>query len=162
MDERFKIYIDQLRNGEVERLKEEFSPEFLDVNERDLKFVDPVKVKGETYIAEEMLILHLDIATIGIIPCAICNEPVKVPIEIKGFYHAEPLKDVKSGIFYFQGVLREAILLNIPYLAECAQGKCPQRASLQKYLKQEDISKAKKSDDEGYRPFADLDLDQFK
>jgi uncharacterized metal-binding protein YceD (DUF177 family) len=161
MDERFKIYIDQLRDGEVENLLEEFSPEFLDVNEPDLKFIDPINLRGEAYLAENMLMLHLDIKTACMIPCSICNESVKVPIEIIGFYHAVPLDEIKGGIFYFQEMLRETILLNTPILAECNQGKCPQRTSLQKYLKPESSSGSREGDD-GYHPFADLDLDKNK
>lgn len=161
MDDRFKIYIDQLRDGEMENLSEDFSPEFLDVNEQDLKFVDPVNLQGEAYLAEDMLMLHLNIKTACLIPCAICNEPVKVPIEVIGFYHAEPLEEIKGGIFHFQEILRETILLNTPILAECKQGKCPQRGPLEKYLKPESSSNSGESDD-GYRPFADLDLDQIK
>lgn len=161
MDERFKIYIDQLRNGEVETLSEEFTPEFMDVNEQDLKFTDPVKVQGEAYLAEDELMLHLDIETTCIIPCSICNEPVKVPIKISGSYHAVPLNEVKGAVFHFQELLRETILLSTPILAECKQGKCPQRSSLQKYLKPESSSDSKECDD-GYRPFAGLDIDQIK
>lgn len=158
MDERFKIYIDQLRDGEVETLSEVFSPEFLDVNEQDLKFMDPVNLQGEAYLTGDMLILHLDIETACMIPCSICNEPVKVPIKISGYYHTVPLEEIKSGIFHFQEMLREIILLNTPILAECGQGKCPQRSSLQKYLKSESSRHTKEGDD-GYRPFADLNLE---
>ncbi|MBA3814985.1 MAG: hypothetical protein H0X29_00375 [Parachlamydiaceae bacterium] len=161
-DDHFKIYIDQLRDGEMENLSEEFTPEFLDVNEQDLKFVDPVHLHGEAYLAEDMLMLHLDIETNCIIPCSICNEPVKVPIEISGFYHAVPLEEIKGGIFHFQETLREIILLNVPILAECKLGKCPQRSTLQKYFKPESSPDSKEGDDDGYRPFANLDLDQIK
>lgn len=161
MDERFKIYVDQLRDGGTESILEEFSPEFMDVNEKDLKFTDPVKVKGEAYLAEHELVLHLDITTTCIIPCSICNEPVKVPVEITGFYHAVPLNEVKGAIFDFQEILRETILLQTPLLAECKQGKCPQRDSLKKYLKPQDASNPKDNGD-GYRPFAGLDIDHIK
>lgn len=161
MDERFKIYVDQLHEGYVETLSESFSPEFLDVHEKDLKFVDPVDVQGEAYLADDMLVLHIDIHTIGMIPCAICNEPVKVEVTIPGSYHAIPLDEIKGGIYNFQEILRETILLEVPILAECNQGKCPQRSAFQKYLKEERISKSKNGDEDGYHPFADLDIDRI-
>lgn len=162
MNERFKIYIEQLREGYVETVSESFSPEFLDVHEKDLEFVDPVLVNGEAYLAEDMLVLHVDIKTFCMIPCAICNEPVKVEIAIDGSYHAVPLDEIKGGVFNFQEIIRETILLEAPLLAECNQGKCPQRGSVQKYLKNEGASRVKNGEEDGYQPFADLDLDQIK
>lgn len=159
MDERFKIYVEQLRGGHVETLSESFSPEFLDVHEKDLKFIDPVFIKGEAYLAEDILVLHVDISTLAVIPCSICNEPVKVNIAIRGSYQAIPLEEVKGGIYNFQHVIREMILLETPVLAECGGGNCPQRNQLEKYLKQQSNAPAKSREEEGYRPFADLDID---
>lgn len=162
MNDRFKIYVEQLREGHVEKISEKFSPEFLDVHEKDLKYADPVLVKGEAYLAEDMLVLHVDIKTFGMIPCSICNEPVKVEIAIKGSYHAIPLEEIKGGIFNYQEIIRETILLETPILTECNQGKCPQRSSVQKYLKKEGAPKSKNGNEDGYHPFADLDLNKFK
>lgn len=162
MNDRFKIYVEQLRDGHIEKISEKFSPDFLDVHEQDLKFVDPVLVDGEAYLAEDMLILHVDIKTTGLIPCSICNEPVKVEIAIDGSYHATPLDEIKGGVFNFQEIIREVILLETPILAECNKGKCPQRTLVQKYLKGENTSKTKDGEEDGYQPFADLDLDRMK
>jgi len=160
-DERFRVFVEQLRDGHIEKLREAFEPLFLDVHEKDLTFADPVHIQGEAYLADEMLVLHMDIDTYATIPCLICNEPVKVEIAIKGFYHAIPIDEIKGSVFNFQELLRETILLETPNLAECNQGKCPQRKTVQKYLKN-DADGSKKSNEEGYRPFADLDFDQKK
>lgn len=157
MNDRFKIYIEQLRDGHIEAVKEVFSPEFLEVDEKDLKFSDPVNVQGEVYLAEDNLVLHFDVETFAKIPCSICNEPTKEKISIKGSYHAIPLDEVRSGVFNFQEVLREIVLLETPSLAECNQGNCPQRKSIEKYLKKDHSSGDL---DEGYQPFANLDLDK--
>ncbi len=154
MDEAFKIYIDQLRDGHAEKISENLSPEFLDVHEEDLSFVDPVDVKGEAYLAENDLVLHLDIHTMATIPCAICNAQVKVPIAMKDFYHTLPAVEIKSAIYNFQEMLRENILLATPLFAECNDGQCPERAELKKFFRDEGSDK--KSEDEGYHPFADL------
>ena len=157
MRERFKIYIEQLRDGHVENLAECYPPEFLDVHERDLAFNDPVDVKGEAYLADDMLVLHLDAHTYGTVPCRICNEPIKVEIAVKGFYHAVPFEEIKTGIFDFHEVLRETIILAAPALAECHQGKCPQRLTMQKYFRKEGAAEGIEVE-EGYQPFADLDF----
>ncbi len=158
MDERFKIYVEQLRDGHVEKLAETFEPAILEVQDADLSFTEPVEVRGEAYLADDMLVMHVDAHTYGNIPCRICNESVKVKVEFEGFYHAVPLDEVKGGIYNYHTVLRETLLLEVPPLAECHQGKCPQRKTMQKYFKKENAAGEKEVED-GYRPFADLDLD---
>lgn len=147
----FNIYADRLYDGQVEAFDEEVAPDFLEVNERDLKFNDPLFFKGEAYLADDDLILHLSISTHATIPCSICNEPVKVEINELDFYQAEPMKEIKTGVFNFKELLREAILLDVPAFAECDHGNCPRRKDIQKYLKVEG-----KGDTE-YHPFADLE-----
>jgi len=161
-NDRYKIFVEQLRDGHSEALDESFAPEFLDVNERDLKFTDPVAIQGEAYLADDTLVLHVDLKTYATIPCSICNEPVKTPVEIQGFYHAVPIDDIKGGIYNFQEILRETILLETPALSECNQGKCPQRKALEQYLKKESSEGKGGQAEEGYRPFADFDFDEKK
>lgn len=149
--DQFKIYVEQLRDGHSEMIEETLDPSFLEIREKELQFTNPVVIKGEVYLADEMLVLHMDIKTCAQIPCIICNEPVKVEIVINGLYHAVPLSEVKSGVYNFKELLRETILLDTPSLTECDQGHCPQRKELQKYLKKE-----QHPSDEGYRPFANF------
>jgi uncharacterized metal-binding protein YceD (DUF177 family) len=157
-DDRFRIFVEQLRNGSIEEIDETVSPDFLDINERELSFSKPVNVCGQVYLAEDMLVFHLDIHTVATIPCAICNGPADIVIAIKGFYHAVPLSEIKGAIYDFREILRESILLEVPILAECHQGRCPQRDSLEKYFKKEGAP-GSKEDEDGYRPFAGLDFD---
>lgn len=159
IDDHFRIFVEQLREGQVEEIQEEFSPQFLDVHERDLSFKSPVVISGQAYLADDELVLHFDIHAKATIPCLVCNDPVDVDIAIKGFYHAVPLKEIKTGVYDFKEILRETILLETPLLAECHQGKCPQRKTLEKFFKQGNALGDNKSDEEGYRPFAGLDFD---
>ncbi len=156
MIDAFRIYVDQLREGKEEVLQEDFSPEFLAVSETDLSFKDPVKVTGTVYQADDELVLNLNIDTLATIACSICNAPVKVDISIQNFYHAEPLKDIKTGIYDFRDLLRETIILETPKFAEC-NGDCPEREKVRKYFKKLPEEGAPSPEDEGYRPFSDLD-----
>lgn len=155
MNEAFKIYVDQLRDGHSEKIFEKLPPDFLDVKEEDLSFIDPVDVKGEAYLAENDLVLHLDIHTMATIPCAICNAEVKVPINLNNFYHTLPSADIKSRVYNFQEMLRENILLMTPLFAECHNGQCPERKELKKFFRDNE-NPDKNSEDEGYHPFAHL------
>jgi len=156
MDDPFKIYVDRLRDGQVEKIQEVFSSDFLDVHEKELAFDAKVIVNGEAYLAEDALVLHLDLDAQATMPCSICNESTSVPIEVKGFYHLVPLDEIKSGVYDMQEALREAILLETPQFAECHGGACPQRDVIGKYLRKESLQ-TKDVEDEGYRPFADLE-----
>lgn len=157
IDESFRIYVEQLRDGQIEALDESLPPDFMDIHEAELDFVDPVNVTGEAYLADDTLVLHLNINTLCKVPCRICNEFVKTAVLIKGAYHAIPLDEIKGAVFDFREILRETILLETPALVECHQGKCPKRQTMQKFFKQEGSS-TQSRDDEGYRPFANLDL----
>jgi uncharacterized metal-binding protein YceD (DUF177 family) len=158
MDDAFKIYIEQLREGHTEKLEETFHPDFLDVHAKDLDYQDPVFVTGEAYIAENELILHWNISTKAILPCIICTEPVKIDVKMQGYYHTVPLAEIKGGIFNFKDTLREIIILETPTFAEC-EGQCPRRKDVSKYLKKES---PQGKDDEGYHPFSDLKWDKHK
>lgn len=149
-----KIYTDQLRDGREKSIDESLSPDFLDIHEQDLKYVGNIEVHGKAYLADSDLIVNLDITAHGVVPCSICNEPVEMTIEIPNFYHAESLAEVKTGIFDFGDVIREAILLETPPFTECNNGACPKRKELKKYLKEPQS----KEIEERYHPFADLDL----
>lgn len=157
IDDRFRIFVEQLKQGHKREIDEEFTPDFLEIREKDLSFSKPIAVKGEAYLADNVLVLHLDVHTTAAMRCTICSEPTDVDIAIKGFYHAVPLVEIKGAIYDFREMLREEILLQVPMLAECHQGKCPQRKSLEKFFKKAS-SPGAKEDEEGYRPFADLDF----
>ena len=153
MDNFFKIYVEQLRDGHKEKIHESFAPDFMDVKEKELRFVSPIEVDGEAYLAEQMLILHFKVLAKAEMPCSICNEFAEVVIDIPDFYHAVPMESIKSGIFDFKEILRENILLETPAFAE-HQGYCPKRKEIEKYLKNE---KNDPHQEEGYQPFANLD-----
>lgn len=154
-NEAFNIYIDRLRDGCVDSIDESFSTDFLDVCEEDLKFTETVKLKGEAYLAEAELILHFDIHAHGLIPCSICNEPVKVEIEVHNFYHTVPIAEVKSGVYDFKEVVRDAILLEAPSFAECDQGNCRSRTEIEKYLAKPKSDESNNTENT-FHPFADL------
>jgi len=160
MNDEFKVYVDQLRDGHEEEIDEVFPPDFIGVNEKDLIFNEPVKVQGTAYLADDSLILHFDIETKSKIACAICNAPVEVDVNIHNFYHAVPLSET-SGIFDMQDILRETILLETPQFAECNEGQCSEREKMSKYLKKSssnDDDGIKRIDDDGYQPFSNLEL----
>jgi uncharacterized metal-binding protein YceD (DUF177 family) len=160
MEDLFIIYINPLKKGKVETLDQKFSPDFLDVREKNLEFNFDVYIKGEVYVADQDLILHLDIKTKGTIPCSICNDPVNVDVELRGFYYVEPLANIKSGVFDMRESIRQAILLETPSFVECHQGICPQRKNIEKYLSHSREARESGEEISDYHPFKDLTLEE--
>jgi uncharacterized metal-binding protein YceD (DUF177 family) len=158
MDDTFKIYVDQLRDGRVDKIEESFSPDFLAVNDKDLSYQALIDVEGQAYLAEGELILNLDVFTQATLPCVICMEPVNADVKIQSLYYAKPTVEIKNGIFNFKEMLREAIILETPAFAEC-QGKCPRRKEVSKFLKKELPLGKDGSNEEGYHPFSNLKWD---
>jgi len=152
--ENLKIYIDRLQGGQTLKIDETLPPSFLDVAEEDLLFEDPVRLEGEAYLANEHLIIHLNIETTATLPCSVCNDPVHIPIVIKNIYLTESLSKIKSATFDMSGEVRESILLQTPLFTECHQGKCPERENLKQFL---NPLPKKTNDDIAHFPFADLD-----
>lgn len=154
MDKQFNIYFDRLKGGQTEQIQVETTPEFLDINEEGLSFHKPVSIQGETYLAEDHLVLHLKIQTEATVACSVCNGPVCIPIDISDFYHTVEHEEIRSRIFDYTEELREAIVLQVPPFAECNEGKCPDRAILNQYLKKTETPKTEEG--ETYFPFSGL------
>lgn len=148
-----KIYIDRLKDGHIEHIKEEISNDFLDINDPDLLFSPLSTIEGETYLANDHLILRLKVQLEVTIPCSICNAPVTLPLLIQNFYHTEELSSLKKPIFDYAPLLREAILLNAPDYTECNEGFCPERKNIKKFLHREETNASSHKQ----FPFADLD-----
>lgn len=153
MDDTFKIFIDQLREGHAQKINESVSPDFLQIHEKDLRFKKNIEITGETYLATDHLVIHLDVQTEAELPCAICNEWAPIKMHLSNLYFSIPLKEVKGAIYDFKSILREEILLEVPQFAEC-EGGCPVRENIKKYLK-ENPSEGEEVEG-GYHPFADL------
>lgn len=146
----FKILIDRLKGGLTQKIEEKADPTFLGPDEAELKFCSDVWVKGEVYLSEEHLIIHLKAKTEIEMPCSVCNEMTKKELKVDNFYHAEPIEEIRGAIFDMSAPLREALLIELPRSVECNGGKCPERTIIKPYLR---------SDERTNFPFADMDKD---
>ena len=153
MSEPFKIYIDRLRGGTNQVIDAQLDSSFLDVNEPDLSFPKPVFLNGEAYLTDEHLVIHLKASTQALRPCAICNQHILTEIEVDNFYHTEMIQDIPSAVFDFREVLREALLIEIPLVAECNEGKCPERGTIAPFM-----SSKKRKENPTYFPFTDIEM----
>ncbi len=152
MNEPFKILIDRLKKGETQKIEEVLEPAFLALDEKELQFPEKVIVKGDAYLTDDHLIIKLKANTAALLPCAVCNEMIRIELDVDNFYHAQPLEEIPSAIFDFSEVLREDLLIALPQYVECNQGKCPERNLLAPYLKPQ-----AREEKTTYFPFADMD-----
>jgi uncharacterized metal-binding protein YceD (DUF177 family) len=134
VDETFKIYIHRLKDGRTEKIDEILTPEFMEMNDPELAFKVPIEIHGGTNLAEDVLVITLHVETEATMPCAVCNQDVQVKISIPHLCHTVELTEIKGAVFDYQEMLREEILLQLPFTAECNQGDCPERSSMAKYF----------------------------
>lgn len=149
--EPFRLYIDRLRGGQVEKIQGPFPSDFLGEEEEGLKFPFPVAAKGEAYLSEEHLVIRLEAGVRALVPCCVCNEFTEITLETKDFYQTVPLSEIKGALYSFKESLREALMIELPLYAECTGGKCPKRDVLAPYMKRKS-----KADDDTYFPFSQL------
>jgi uncharacterized metal-binding protein YceD (DUF177 family) len=159
MLEAMKVYIDRLRDGHTEVFDAEVDPSFLEVDEPELTFRHPVKLVGKAYLAHDELVLNLTLSTQATVPCAICNDLFAYPIAVQDIVHVEPLSAVTKGIFDMSPVVREAILLEVPLVAECHGGICPERKEIEKFLKKEEAI-VPPGEEPGPNPFLSLSSEE--
>jgi len=144
----FKIFIDRVMEGNTESLEFASEPHFMDVEETELQFDHPVSVKGQAYVSDENLFLHLEASTKAKLPCSICNSLTEVEVQISDLIHTESVAEIKGKVYDFSPVVREALLLELPLKAECAGGAWPEREQVKQYF-----SSSQKGE---YSPFEDL------
>lgn len=156
MSECCNLLIEHLREGKSCVIDEALDPKGLSLGDSELSFSNPIYIKGTSYLAEDHLVIQLDIKGIAHLPCSVCNKPVNISLVLKNIYITKPLSEISSGKLDFTEDLREVILLEVPAFAECNEGKCPERAHIEKYLKQPAI-KTTHQTEEMYYPFGGLD-----
>ncbi len=133
MQEAFKIWIDRLGEGKVQKIEESFDPSFLE-------------------IAENHLVIRLKASTKVTVPCVICNEMIDAELNVENFYHTEAVSEIRDALFDLSAPLREALLIELPSYFECEGGNCSQRQTLEPYLR----STLKSDKKDTHLPFADL------
>ena len=151
-NDRLCVYLERLVSGRKQEFDELVEPDLLNLSDETLTFQDPVYVKGEAYLAEGWLILHLSVDTKVTVPCSLCNEPVAIDISVKGLIEEEAVETIHGGVFDFSDRIREVVLLEVPFYPQCGGAECSNRKDVEKYL-------AKNKDqgqDHWHHPFSEL------
>ncbi len=155
MKENLKVYIDRMRDGETEEVDETLEPSFMDIHEKEMRFEDPVTLEGEAYVTDDWLIVRLSIQTKVHLICSVCNEPFEFEIDIQNMVHDEPLENIRDASFDLLPLVRESVLLAVPFYPQCGIDVCSKRHEIEPFLKK-DGSSDEEPEEHGHNPFKDL------
>lgn len=150
-DHPLRLFLDRIRAQGCEKIDLRLEPDFMDIHEEELAFVQPIAVEGEVYLAGEEVVVALRAETVIRMPCAICNAPVDVTLQNR-WTSVEPIESFRHGVIDLREMVRENLLIEVPSIAECRQGNCPERTLLAPYLRQEQEGR----EETGFHPFAEL------
>jgi DUF177 domain-containing protein len=146
MESQLTINLDRLEEGVPTTIEETLAPEAMEPHEADLRFLAPVAVRGEVYLARGALVLTLTCETRIALPCRVCNREVEVELRAKEQRDVEELEEHKEAEFDLVPLVRELVFLEVPQFVECVGG-CAERESLESYLHKKENK---------HHPFADL------
>src|SRR5262245_26778924 len=132
------VYIERLREGKVEWIEEKIDPVRLDIQEEGLICKEPIDVTAEVYLVDTWLIVKMSFSACVMLSCSFCNEPFVFPIEVKDVQFEETLEEIHGAVFDLLPLIREALLLEIPFYPQCGHTVCRNRNEVEKYLKKKD------------------------
>lgn len=145
------IPVDRCLAGDQLLIDEEVDPSFLELSEKDEIATDtPVRICGKVYHAQEWLIVNASITAQLRLPCSTCNEPFHIHIDLPSFSHQEPVDSIQGGFWDMGAVVREAILLEVPFFARCGGSTCTHMEEIQRYFRDPE------KETDGHQPFRDL------
>ena len=124
-------------DGEVE-FEERLPPEFLDLPQGDeLSAASDILVSGRAYRASEWIMIQADVTVSMCLPCSMCNDMCTFSIELTSWEQSLPASSMKDGMIDLSEVLREAILLEVPFFVRCCGDTCRNDDEFRKYCMSE-------------------------
>ena len=130
---KFQISLDLLKNDKIYKFEEIITCEDLDITtEKELMFTKPLSISGKAYLADDTLIMTLNVIYYISLPCSICNEFFEKKFVIKNLTITESVSNINS-VYDFKDEIRNACFLEIPSYVQC-NDKCPKLENIKKYL----------------------------
>ena len=147
------IRVDGSADGEGTLFDERLDPAFLDLPEGDeLTSSSEVHVHGTAYQTGEWVVIEGSVETTMSLPCAMCNERTVFSVGPFVWKIDIPATDVKNGMVDLTEALREAVLIEVPYLVKCGGEVCRNDSAVRQYL----ASDKTDEDEELHQPFRSL------
>ena len=147
------IPIDRCLEGEQLFIDEEVDSQFLDLSDKDeIVPVSPVRISAKIYRAQEWLIVSAHISAQIRLSCSTCNDEFIFNIDLPSFFHQEQLDEIKDGFWDMSETIREAILIEVPFLGYCDGSSCKNIKQIKQYFREQ----TEVQDANSYQPFRDL------
>ena len=149
------IRIEGSTDGEESLFEERLAPDFLDLPQGDeLVPSSEVDVRGKAYRTGEWVVVEGEVEMNMSLPCAMCNEQTVFPVGPFAWKIDVPATEAKNGMLDLTEALREAILLEAPYLVKCGGEVCRNEKTVRQYL----VSDEHRTDEneERHQPFRSL------
>lgn len=151
------IPVDRCLAGEQISIDEQVDPLFLELSEKDeVVPVSSVRVCGKAYRAQEWLVVNANVFVQIRLPCSTCNEDVVLSLE-PSLVHQEPIERIDGSFWDMSVVVRELILLEVPFFVHCGGTSCMNYNELKRYFR----DTTENQDTEGYQPFHELNLEEL-
>jgi hypothetical protein len=123
--------------------------QFLDLaNDDELQVTKPIVIKGRIYRTSEWLIIDASIRAVFNAACPLCNDSFELPVEIASWNHQQLISDVDGQTWDITEALRESILIEVPFFAQCGGSSC------KNYKEVEPFIRADAPEECGHQPFA--------
>jgi len=129
------LYLDHLQPDEEMAVSYTIDPAFLDFNPKDeVQPSRPVVVEGTCSLVDDFVILNLLVKAFFSVHCAHCNEQFEYEVCIDHFAHQELLENIEQKKWNLSEIVREAIVLELPFFPQCGGKKCLHIDELRKYF----------------------------
>jgi uncharacterized metal-binding protein YceD (DUF177 family) len=145
------VCVERLRDGKIEYIRDELDPAGLDIADEELCCKGPVFIEAEVSLVDIWILVKISLRTSLVLPCAVCNETFVFNVKLDHFQHEEPLENISADVYDLIPLVREMILVEVPFYPQCAGNSCRNRKSLEKYIRYEGTS-----EEDGYQPFKEL------
>ena len=129
------LTLDHLQQDEELPISWTLDPSFLDLAPNDeVQPTRSVVVKGTYSSVGEYVMFEVSMQAFFSLPCALCNERFEYEVCIGKFRHQELAENIKQKKWDIGELLREVLLLELPFFPQCGGKQCLHHEEVQRYF----------------------------
>ena len=112
-----------------------------------------ITAQGTCSLVDDYAVVRLDIRASFSVPCALCNERFDHHVVITSWTHQERVDQLRQMKWDLSDVIREEIVISLPFFPLCGGKECLHVEEIRKYLH---TPQQKDEKDETTSPFQDF------
>lgn len=129
------LYLDHLQPDEELTVSCTLDPIFLELSvEDEAQPLKPVVVEGVCSLVDGCVMLDLLVHAFFSVRCALCNETFEYEVRLDRFRHQEMMENIDQRKWDLRGLLREAIVIELPFFPLCGGNECLHKDEIRKYF----------------------------